>query len=48
MLIAHSDKWSLISDDLPAKGNTGNAPISIQELKEMFAKYGPKVTDEMK
>jgi hypothetical protein len=39
MLIAKGDKWSLISDSLPSKGNAGNPPITVQELIEMFSTY---------
>jgi hypothetical protein len=47
LLIANGDKWSLVSDNLPAKGNT-DAPITIQELREMFFAYGPKDTGQVK
>jgi hypothetical protein len=48
MLIASGDKWSLISDSFPSKGNAGDPPITIQVLREMFSLYGPKRTDEVK
>ena len=48
MLIANKDKWSLISDNLPASGNVGNPPITIQELWEMLSLYGPKQTEDLK
>lgn len=48
VLVAKGSKWALTSDTHPLKGNDQSLAIGAEELRGMFAQYGPKSTDELK
>jgi hypothetical protein len=47
MLFAEGSRWCVISDTLPTGGTYERPPITIRELRDTFAEYGPKSTDEV-